>query len=176
MPDRGDIIYMDACGIEGAHGTNCWKALHKNFKLKTEELCLQEVTQPDKMGNRLVLRDETELRSEVECSKCSAEAMVELTSLLHDVADLDDGELHLLTLALEQQNNKWHICGPDVGTLRALLTLSSLGKNVSMDNMCALETLTKTLGLRTSFDTRALRKLSEKWLQKVRMELLTGQR
>ena len=173
MPNRGDTIFIDTCAMEGAHACNCWNAIHKNYKLKTEDFCIQEATRRNRTGNKLIKRDPEELRKEMECLECLPEDVLELGELLHDVVDLDTGERRLLALALKHPA-VWLLCGPDIGTLRALLHLSQHGKPASMDNMCSLEAMTKALGMRTAFEGKELYKLSEKWLLTTRMDLLSG--
>jgi hypothetical protein len=175
MPNKGDTIFIDTCAIEGAHASNCWNGIYKNYKLKTEDFCIGEAVRRNREGNKLIKRDPEELRKEIECLVCPEEDVLDLGELLHDAADLDTGEKRLLALALKH-TEAWLICGPDIGTLRALLHLSKLGKPASMNNMCALEEMTQALGMRTSFNTKVLHKLSKKWLQAIRMDLLSGMR
>lgn len=172
MVPRGSKVFIDACAIAGAVHTGCFKAITGAYQLETTELCLGEVVRRNYYGARLVYKDPEELRKYLSVRSVSEEEIGMMDILIQGTTDIDPGEKSLLALALKTAGQAWLLCGPDAGTLRAMHFINKTHQLCSMDQMCALETLTKGIGLRKKFEGATFN-LSEEWLKTKRMMILS---
>ncbi len=173
MVPRGSKVFIDANAIAGAHGTGCLRAIAAVYRLHSTDLCIEEATRRNWFGQKLVCAEPGELKRLIRSCAMSEDEAAQLDFLIEGAVDLHAGEKGLLTLALAEGDAAWWLCGPDAGTLRALHHLAMHDQFCSMDRMCALETLAKGAGLRKRFEGDRF-KLSEKWLQEKRTEILLG--
>jgi len=174
MVPRRSKVFMDTCAIAGAYETGCLKAIAGAYKLESAEICITEATRRNFFGNKLVDCDPSELAKFIKSTPVEQALIDQMDFMLEGAQDVHEGEKALLALALQEKEPVWWICGPDGGTLRALNFLYTRYRNPSMDNMCALETLTKGIGMRKQFEKDYF-KLSEEWLKMRRSKIIFGQ-
>jgi hypothetical protein len=124
---------VDTVAIKGAHESGCWNALRKAYALHTVKKCLEEATRPNRRGQRLVARGETELTGEIKLGEVTDLMRATVLLRVGHRLDLDEGERDLLAYALSLNPHVWWLCGPDNGTVNALNSLGLLDRMISLE-------------------------------------------
>lgn len=165
MLPRHARIFVDTNAIQAAHRYGCWPALHKAYKLETAEICIQEATQPNRKGKKLVKREPEDLKKEIVAHAVTEVQRANLLHALQGRVDLDAGELDLIALAFAIKIEVWWLCGPDKATLRATHLLGILNR------MCSLQKLAGDIGITL---VKLEEQHTEKWLSIKRTQLQLG--
>jgi hypothetical protein len=134
-PPLHSIILTDAMVIKAAHDYGLWNALRKNYAIHTVPICVEEATRVDSKGRILVRRPYAAIAAEVTIGAVTKAMRTDLTLIVGDQSDLDEGERDLLAYGRTLPIEIWWLCGPDNGTVRAMRTLGVFDKMVSLQSI-----------------------------------------
>jgi len=122
--------------IKAAHDLRCWNALRQTYQIRSVAICVQEATQVDRDGRRLVARAEEEIAGEITLGPVTDQMRAALEYRIGLRADVHKGERDLLAYALTMRD-AWWLCGPDNGTVRAMKVLKIFERMVSLESIAA---------------------------------------
>jgi len=161
MPSRArQIVYVDTNVVIEAIDTGCWNALLNRFDIRT----VAEVRRETQAGNRriksYVMVDPDLFDKKVTVTEATNKQLATADLRTHLMAQIDDGERHLLAYVAAQDPNSLVLTTGDRAAVRAACALG-LG-----DRLRSLEELAHVCGQKP----RVQQWFTKKWLSTVKTD------
>jgi hypothetical protein len=163
MSDQDDEYHLDTNAIIELNRTESWNAVAHNLDLHTVEEVVRECGEQSEDARNYVPVDIEQLKKDCTVHQVTDSDLAMLRLQLAGRVVLDPGEEHLLANALIRQE-RWAVVSPDKALIRAVNTVASIDRVISVEEMHALIGHKSRHQLRNQF--------TKSWLSSFRTRLL----
>lgn len=162
--DRDDLVLVDTNVIIEAHRVDVLAELIATLNVATVEACVRETQTgaQNRMPHHHI--DESLLRQSMTIFSPSADDIFQAAYAISGLADVDEGELHLLTQAWLLKNSVWFACSPDRHPMRIAIEYGWRERLVSLERLVLLANKNRRVSLRQQYQ--------EDWHARVCLEFL----
>ncbi|MBR9907068.1 MAG: hypothetical protein GYB30_03335 [Gammaproteobacteria bacterium] len=162
--NRDDIILVDTNVIIEAHRVSILKEILGSLNLATVCKCIEETQTGAQNRDPRANIDEALLRTRMHIFYPTDEQILIASMERPGLADVDAGELHLLTQAHLMDGDVWFVSSPDKHPMRLAIEYGWRDRLVSLEAVYRIANANRKVSFRENF--------TEAWHQRVCVEFL----
>lgn len=162
--NRDDVILVDTNVIIEAHRVSILNEILGSLNLATVCKCIEETQTGAQNRDPRFNIDESLLRARMQIFSPTDEEILLASMQRPGLADVDAGELHLLTQANQMNGNVWFVSSPDRHPMRLAIEYGWRDRLVSLEALYRLANANRRVSFRENF--------TEAWHQRVCAEFL----